>query len=840
MATSNKDFKIKNGLIVEGDSATVNGNDVLTTASSIGDLDDISITTPADSQVLAYEAATSLWKNINFSGGGGSTVTISATPPTDPEPVEGNQWFDSSTGTTYIYYDDFWVAVSPPKAGPIGPTGPTGNTGSTGPTGPTGADSTVTGPTGPTGATGDTGPTGPTGANSTVTGPTGATGDTGPTGPTGATGEAGPTGADSTVTGPTGATGDTGPTGPTGATGEAGPTGATGDPGEQGDTGPGVASGGLEGQILAKLTDDDYDTTWIDNYAGELRIIVKNDSGVTINKGEAVMAVDAVGDRIKVAKAVADGSVSARYMLGVAAEAIADSAEGYISLLGEIKNLNTSAYTIGTVLFIDPDVAGGLTDDEPESPALDMSIAIVTRSHASTGIIFVRMWSQGVNLGEVNDVAITDPADNQILAYDETAELWKNINIPESAAVISSATAPENTTAIWFNTENGNTYIYYDDFWTSIAGNSGAPIISDTAPTDPVLGTQWFNSSTGKSYLYYSDAWIEIDSNGTATAPTGNAIINGAFEINQRGLTSSTAGGYGFDRWNTARAGGTTTVSSEAFTLGEAPLAGLESKNFLRTVTSGQSASGDFSILEQPIEGVRSFAGQTVTVSFYAKAASGTPKIGVEAYQFFGDGGSPSSVVSTAATAPVISTSWARYSVTIAVPSISGKTIGTSGNDSFRLTIWFSGGSDFNTRSGSVGIQNNTFDIWGVQLEAGPVATPFKRNAPSIQAELAACQRYYERIGTGTIGRISAATIAEFYLRFNEKRTLPTFSLTRTNPQFYDPAIGTKTGTASTIISVVGPTVSGHVVQISGFTGLVAGNFAVIINDNYVEVIAEL
>jgi microcystin-dependent protein len=205
--------------------------------------------------------------------------------------------------------------------------------------------------------------------------------------------------------------------------------------------------GGLEGQILAKLSDDDFDTVWLDNYAQELRIIVKNDSGVTINKGQAVMAVGSVGDRIRVAKANADGSVSARFMLGVASENITNGNEGYINLLGAITKVNTSAYTVGTVLYIDPATPGALTSTEPTSPQLDMSVAIVTRQHPTTGIIFVRMWNQGVDLGEVNDVKITTPADNQVLTYDSSTSIWVNEPIPQAvpAGVISQfagASAP--------------------------------------------------------------------------------------------------------------------------------------------------------------------------------------------------------------------------------------------------------------------------------------------------------------------------------------------------------------------------------------------------------------
>jgi hypothetical protein len=113
----------------------------------------------------------------------------------------------------------------------------------------------------------------------------------------------------------------------------------------------------------------------------------------------------------------------------------------------------------------------------------------------------------------------------------------------------------------------------------------------------------------------------------------------------------------------------------------------------------------------------------------------------LELSQSFGSGGS--TAVRTNFSQVTLSTSWQRYSVSITVPSIAGKTIGSG--SLVQLGFWFSAGSDFNARTGSLGIQSNTFDIWGVQLEAGAVATPFRRNAPSIQAELAACQRYYVR-----------------------------------------------------------------------------------------------
>jgi hypothetical protein len=231
-----------------------------------------------------------------------------------------------------------------------------------------------------------------------------------------------------------------------------------------------------------------------------------------------------------------------------------------------------------------------------------------------------------------------------------------------------------------------------------------------------------------------------------------NKLINGDCSINQRGFTSTTTSGtYGFDRQNftTSTLDGTATYSAQTFTPGAAPVAGYEAKNFARIVTAGQTNSGTLTRYRNTVENVRTFAGQTTTFSFWAKAATGTPKIAVELSQSFGSGGSPSANVNTYIAQVTLSTSWARYSVTVNVPSISGKTIGTTDNTSWTwCEMWLSAGSVYDSRTGSLGIQNNTFDMWGFQWEAGSYATPFQlAGGGSPQAELALCQRYYQRFG---------------------------------------------------------------------------------------------
>lgn len=97
------------------------------------------------------------------------------------------------------------------------------------------------------------------------TGTPGPPGPQGPQGPAGATGPQGPAGAASTVPGPQGPEGPAGPQGiqgPTGSHGSDGLAGPEGPQGAKGDPGVGVPAGGTGGQILAKLSENDFDTFW--------------------------------------------------------------------------------------------------------------------------------------------------------------------------------------------------------------------------------------------------------------------------------------------------------------------------------------------------------------------------------------------------------------------------------------------------------------------------------------------------------------------------------------------------------------------------------------------------
>jgi hypothetical protein len=152
---------------------------------------------------------------------------------------------------------------------------------------------------------------------------------------------------------------------------------------------------------------------------------VKNQTGTTIAKGVAVMAVGTVGasGRVLIDELVADGSIDAHYFLGVTAESIANGADGFVTSQGHIRGINTSAFPDGTVLYASPTTPGAFTATEPTGNDLKLPLAFVINS-AANGEITVRA-DPGGSIKDLHDVDVTGIASNSILKYNNASQVWE-------------------------------------------------------------------------------------------------------------------------------------------------------------------------------------------------------------------------------------------------------------------------------------------------------------------------------------------------------------------------------------------------------------------------------
>ncbi len=321
---------------------------------------------------------------------------------------------------------------------------------------------------------------------------------------------------------------------------------------------------------------------------------VKNQTGSTITKGTAVRAAGTLGasGRILAAPMIADGSVPARFLLGIAAENIVDGGEGYVTTFGKIRQLNTSAFTEGSVLWCNPAVAGGLTATEPSAPNLKLAVAFVVRSDSTSGVLAVRS-EIGTRVADASDVQVTSVADNDLLQYNTTTSRWENVagtttNIGEgtnlyytdarSRAAISETIdgiSYNNTTGVFSldanrvivtTTQTSEWDTAYNDRIVSAAvsgtttktltltqGDGGTITASwtdyDTAPVTSVNGQTGVvvlttdNINEGTSNLYYTDgrARASLSAGTGITYNNTTGVITNAAPDQVVALTASTA-----------------------------------------------------------------------------------------------------------------------------------------------------------------------------------------------------------------------------------------------------------------------------------------------------------
>ena len=337
-----------------------------------------------------------------------------------------------------------------------------------------------------------------------------------------------------------------------------------------------------------------------------------------------------------------------------------------------------------------------------------------------------------------------------------------------SSGVFSSTTPPTDPTAgaLWFNTELGKTFVWYID----VDGGQWVEVGSDAAPA-PLNDLDYFSdvalssSTAGDALVYNGSEWTN------QPRPGRNLVNNGAVQVHQRGTSATgiTASGYyTIDRWRFFTTGvGTWTQTIE----NDAPTgSGLRKSVKVLCTTANAAPGADQEVtFYQQIEGQNlqhikkgTVDANPVTLSFWVKSnVTGTYISELR------DGNSSVRQVSAQYT---ISTSATWEKKVIVFPEDLLGEIANNTAGGILVNFFLSAGSNYtsgtlntvwnldvtaNRAIGQTNLAANTNNYWqitGVQLEVGPVATSFEFKP--YEQELAECQRYYFRVFPETTNRI--------------------------------------------------------------------------------------
>jgi trimeric autotransporter adhesin len=298
--------------------------------------------------------------------------------------------------------------------------------------------------------------------------------------------------------------------------------------------------------------------------------LVYNGTGSTINKGQVVAVSGAQGQRPSVVLADSDSEALSAPTLGIAAEAIANGAEGFVCTFGLVRGLNTSGFTAGQPIYLSS-TAGAFTATHPVAPQHIVALGWVIKVNASSGEVFINI-NNGWELDELHNVLITSPVNGNTLIYDAAAGVWENaslsagtgISITNGAGSITvTNSAPDQTVAL---TGAGATSISgtYPNFTISSVNTTYS------AATSTVAGLIELNSDTVQSTAANAVTSTASRTYGLQVNSGGQGVVNVPWTDTTYSAATSTALGLielGSDTAQTVAANAVTATASRTYAL---------------------------------------------------------------------------------------------------------------------------------------------------------------------------------------------------------------------------------------------------------------------------------
>lgn len=178
---------------------------------------------------------------------------------------------------------------------------------------------------------------------------------------------------------------------------------------------------------------------------------IKASSAIT--KGQVVMFTGAVGASGVPTGAPATGVTDGSYIMGIAAESIANNDFGLVQFIGTLRGVDLSAYVDGDILWYNPAVTGGLTKTKPSAPNVKVQVAAVI-SNSNNGTMLIRVTAGSELGGTDSNVQFGSLATNDLVQYNGT--YWTNVT---PASVISGAGGAPVTKTANFSVAAGETWL---------------------------------------------------------------------------------------------------------------------------------------------------------------------------------------------------------------------------------------------------------------------------------------------------------------------------------------------------------------------------------------------
>jgi hypothetical protein len=344
------------------------------------------------------------------------------------------------------------------------------------------------------------------------------------------------------------------------------------------------------------------------NSAPNVPVQVRNATGATLTKGTAVYINGATGQIPTVSKALATSDTTSAQTLGLISADLANNTNGYVTVIGLVTEIDTSAFTDGAQLYLSGTTAGTLTATKPYAPTHLVYVAVVEYAHAVHGKLFVKVQN-GYELDEIHNVSAQSPSNGQTIIYNASTSLWEKANLTAGTAIgVSNGAGSITINNTGVTSAVAGTGI-------SVSGATGAVTISNTGVTS-VTGTSPIASSGGTTpaislasgygdtqnpYASKTANYVLAAPNGSSGVPTFRAIVAAdipTLNQNTTGTASNVTGTVAIAN------GGTGQTTANAAFNALAPSQSTNSGKYLTTdgtntswatVNSGASVSNDTS-----------------------------------------------------------------------------------------------------------------------------------------------------------------------------------------------------------------------------------------------------